>query len=143
MPAPKQLLLSTLRGTRVVAAASSIDNMAVPAGAVVLRLAPDDVLVLPSHSGSASDFEAANHVAAADPDAIAAAESGFSGAWLQRVEFDRFVGPHIEWEIPAVGPALAQGLVAGVPAKVWVERDDTVLLLCATAYVHEMEARLG
>jgi hypothetical protein len=36
---------------------------------------------------------------------------------------------------------LAQGLVASVPAKIWLT-DDRALLLCAAAYAHELARRL-
>ena len=55
---------------------------------------------------------------------------------------------HIEWPLPTERPALAQGAVAGVPAKVWLPdgtgagRVGDVLLLTATAYADELTDRL-
>jgi hypothetical protein len=67
-------------------------------------------------------------------------ESGFVGWWLTPEELDRVVS-HIDWPLPTERPVLAQGLVAGVPAKLWLA-EDRALLLCAAAYAHELEERL-
>ena len=81
-------------------------------------------------------------VAIDDPDAIVVTETGFSGVWLAADAFDAIVGPFIEWSVPAARPALAQGLIAGVPAKLWLMA-DRVLLLCPTAHAHDLHERLS
>ena len=63
------------------------------------------------------------------------------GSWLGPEELAAIVVPHIEWPLPAERPALAQGFVAGVPAKLWLKADGA-LLLCAAAYAHELTDRL-
>ena len=123
--------LATVLGHRVVASAESLDGIEWPEEAVVLRLARDEVLVLTEH----------DELAVSDEHVIAEEEAGFSGVSLTDAEFDQLVRLHIDWAIPATRPALAQGLVAGVPCKLWFA-DDSVLLLCLTAHVHELEARL-
>ena len=67
-------------------------------------------------------------------------EVGFVGWWLTPEELDHVV-THIDWPLPTDRPALAQGLIAGVPAKLWLD-EDRALLLCAAAYAHELEERL-
>ncbi|MEJ7752606.1 MAG: hypothetical protein WKF46_06630 [Candidatus Limnocylindrales bacterium] len=122
--------LETLPGRRVVATPESLDGALWSEDAIVLRFAPDDAFAI-----GMSD------VALADDDAIAEPERGFVGTWLTRDELVDHVQPHIEWPLPAARPALAQGLIAGVPAKLWLE-DDRALLLCAAAYAHELTERL-
>jgi len=124
--APEQL-----RGTRLVAAAPTLDALPLFDGAVGLRLASDDLLVI--HRGSLM-------VASRDESIIVEKETGFVGWWLTPDELDH-VAAHIDWPLPSERPALAQGLVAGVPAKLWLG-DDRALLLCAAAYGHELEERL-
>jgi hypothetical protein len=120
-----------LPGTRIVAPPEALDAMTWPGDVVTLRLAADDLLVL----GQAI-------VAWSDMAALLEQESGFVGWWLTPGELRDEVLPHVEWPLPTGRPALAQGLVAGVPAKVWLSEDRT-LLLCAAAYAHELEERLG
>jgi hypothetical protein len=123
-------VLEPLPGLRVVADPVALDG-AIWAGpdVIVLRLAPDDALAI-----------GATGVDLADPHAIVEPDAGFSGAWLALDDVAR----HIEWPLPSERPALAQGAVAGVPAKVFLP-DGTagdVLLLTATAYARELMDRL-
>ena len=122
--------LETLPGRRVVATPESLDGALWSEDAIVLRFAPDDAFAI-----GMSD------VALADDGAIVEPERGFVGTWLTRDELVDHVQPHIEWPLPAARPALAQGLIAGVPAKLWLA-DDRALLLCAAAYAHELTERL-
>jgi len=52
------------------------------------------------------------------------------------------VAHHVEWSIPVERPALAQGSVANVPARVWLPDDGNVLLITAAAYANELANRL-
>jgi hypothetical protein len=115
----------------LVAAPSALDGLPLPEGGTALRLAPDDLLVL--HPGSLV-------VAGGDEPVIQELEAGFVGWRLTPEELDHVV-THVDWPLPAERPALAQGLVAGVPAKLWLA-EDRALLLCAAAYAHELEERL-
>ena len=49
---------------------------------------------------------------------------------------------HVDWELPSGRPALAQGLVAAVPAKLWLEADGTARLICLAAYAAELHERV-
>lgn len=124
-------VLETMTGTRVVAAPEALDAARWSEGAVVLRLAPDDVFAI-----------GVGEIEVADEDAIIVAEAGFMGVWLDADELSHQVVPHIEWPLTLTRPALVQGLIAGVPAKLWLE-DDRALLLCAAAYARELADRLG
>lgn len=125
------LALETVPGLRVVASPEALDSARWGEGTIVLRLAPDDVFCLGTPA-----------VQVADEHAIVAPENGFMGAWLSGDQLVERVTPHIEWPLPAGRPTLAQGAIAGVPAKLWLE-DDRALLLCAAAYAQELADRLG
>ena len=125
MRAPEPLV-----GVRVVASADTLDAMAWATGVAPLRLAADDLLAIGAVSAEVGYAPA-----------IVEGESGFVGWWLTADEVTEFVLPHIDWPLPLERPALAQGLVAGVPAKLWLT-EDRALLLCAAAYAHELEERL-
>jgi hypothetical protein len=121
-----------LRGLRVVADPAALDA-ALWSGedVVVLRIAPDDAFAVD-----------AIDVAIDDAHAVVEPEIGFSGAW---VELDA-IRRHAEWAIPKDRPALAQGNVATVPAKVWLPDADEdgglALLITAAAYADELAGRL-
>ncbi len=132
--------LERLLAVRVVAMPEAIDRALWPRNAVPIRVAPDEVLVL--H---------ARNVVVDDPHAIVEWERGFAGAVC--TAFDRHVvQAHTEWPIPTDRGVLAQGKVAGVPAKVWtftrlagaIQLDgDDFLLLVQRAYADELRERLG
>jgi hypothetical protein len=121
--------LDRLRGVRVVADPASLDHATWRGDDVtVLRFAPDDAFGV---GATGIDLE--------DEHAIVEDEVGFVGAWLDPAE----VEPHIEWSLPTDRPALAQGSIAGVPAKLWLPADGDALLLTAAAYGDELTRRLG
>ncbi len=120
--------LEPLTGLRVVADPAALDTARWQGDDVtVLRFAPDDAFAI-----------GADGVEVDDEHAIVEPEAGFSGA---RVSIDD-VAHHLEWALPDERPALAQGSIAGVPAKLWLADDDTVMLLTATAYADELAGRL-
>ena len=124
------LALEAIRGLRIVADPRAIESIVVADGAVVLRFAPDDAFVL-----------VAGPLESVDVDAIIVEESGFVGCWLTPAEVESRLVPHIEWPLPAIRPVLVQGLIAGVPAKLWLE-SSRALLLCAAPYAHDLAERL-
>jgi hypothetical protein len=122
------LVLEPLRGLRVVADPAAIETARWHGGDVtVLRFAPDDAFGI-----------GAEGVEVDDADAIVEAEVGFSGA---RIAIGDVVD-HLEWSLPGARPALAQGSIAGVPAKLWLAADGDVLLVAATAYADELAGRI-
>lgn len=123
--------LEALPGMRVMATPEALDAAAWGGGVLALRLAADDVFAIGSRE-----------VDVADQHAIIAEESGFVGMWLSAAELDQRVRPHVEWALPEARPSLAQGLIAGVPAKLWLT-NDRALLVCAAAYADELVERLG
>jgi hypothetical protein len=120
--------LEPMRGLRVVADPVALDTARWRGDDVtVLRFAPDDAFAIGAES-----------VELGDADAIIESEIGFAGAWVAVDE----VASHVEWSLPTRRPALAQGSIAGVPAKVWLPDDGDALLLTAAAYADELERRL-
>jgi hypothetical protein len=118
-----------IHALRVVASPDALDDLAWTDEVAALRLAPDDLLAV----GAASVQVNGEH--------LVVDEAGFVGWWLTPDEVREHVLPHVDWPLPSSRPALAQGLVAGVPAKLWLS-EDRALLLCAAAYAHELEERL-
>ena len=120
--------LESLRGLRVVADPAALDGARWHGRDVtVLGFAPDDVFAI-----------GAETVDIDDEHAIVEPEAGFAGVWLP-VEV---IAHHLEWPLPAERPALAQGFVATVPAKVWLPDAGEGLLLTAAAYADELAGRL-
>ena len=73
--------------------------------------------------------------------AIVEDERGLSNIRYSAADFELKVRPHIEWEIPAARPVLAQGLVAAVPCKLRFDAEH-VLVICASAVSDELSERL-
>lgn len=120
--------LEPARGLRVVAAPSALDGARWAGDAVtVLRIAPDEALAV-----------GATSVTIADEHAVVETETGFVSA---RVDPDE-LRSRIEWSFPTGRPALAQGSIAGVPAKLWLA-DDGATLVVQAAYAAELADRLG
>jgi hypothetical protein len=121
------LALERRRGLRVVADPAALDGARWTGDDVtVLRLAPDEVLAL---GATSVDLD--------DTDAIVVAEAGFSAG---TVSLD-VVLRHLEWSLPSERPALAQGSIAGVPARLWLTEDGTTLVIHA-AYAADLQDRL-
>ena len=118
-----------LSALRIVAEPRALDGLTLADEHPALRLAPDDMLVI----GAASAEVVGEH--------LIVDEAGFVGWWLTPDEVTTHVLPHVDWPLPTVRPALAQGLIAGVPAKLWLA-EDRALLLCPAAYAHELMERL-
>ena len=129
-------VLEVLGGLRVVADPAALDAARWTPGTgakgdevLVLRFAPDDAFAIGATGAEVTD-----------PDAIVEEERGYVGAWCT---FDDL--RHVtEWAPPAERPVLAQGAVAGVPAKVWLPDDGpTVLVLTSAAHADVLAERLG
>lgn len=120
--------LDPLQGLRVVADPGALD---------AARWEGDDLIVLRFAADDAFGI-GARAVELDDAHAIVEAESGYVGAWLPIAD----VVPHLEWALPTERPVLAQGSIAGVPAKLWIDGDGDALLLTAAAFAHELAERL-
>lgn len=124
--------LEPLTGLRVVARPGALDAATWTAdgatGVTVLRFAPDDAFAI---GATGVDLD--------DPHAIVEDEHGFVGGWCS---FDD-LRPKTEWAPPLARPALAQGSIAGVPAKVWLPGGDQILLVASAAHADVLAERLG
>jgi hypothetical protein len=127
------LALEPLDGLRVVAEPSALDaaSWSGEGQVIVLRIAPDEALAI-----------GATGVDVDDEHAIVEPEPGFSGARLDRAGLESVLA-HVEFRLPSERPALAQGKVAGVPAKLQLDGEgDGALLVIQTAYAADLAARL-
>jgi hypothetical protein len=98
---------------------------------LVLRLADDDVYAI-----------GATGVEIADPDAIVEQETGFIALMFPADEFVDVVIPHLEWPPPLERPALAQGAIAGVPAKLYLDSTGAAIVLVLASYLDDLLSRL-
>lgn len=137
-PGPPRL--RRLEATRVSATSAALDSLVNrppwPAGALAFRTAPDELLVT-----ATPDFEIAG-----DPHAIVERETAFSYVWLDEATAERFLNRECEWRRPGARPALAQGEVAGIPAKLWFEARRTLILVpapFAAAFQRRLAGSLG
>lgn len=121
------LALERLRGIRVVADAAAVEGARwTGADVTVLRFAPDEAFAI---GAIGVDID--------DAGAIVEDEAGFVAGAISL----EAVVPHIEWSLPTERPALAQGSIAGVPAKLWLTADGATILVQA-AYAADLQDRL-
>lgn len=123
-------MAEVLNGRRIVADPASLDTAEWPVGSVVLRIAPDDVLVLGEGA-----------IALSDQHAIVEPDGGFCGVRMTELEVIRLLSRNANWHLPDVRPCLAQGMVAGLPVKVLVD-DGRALLITLTPFAAELEEQL-
>jgi len=124
--------LEPLTVTRIVATPAAIDAVTWPAGVVRLRLAPDELLVTGDH----------RTLVLADPHAIVEPDGGWYGAWIPEAEAAVILGRTCPWAVPAARPVFAQGAVADLPVKLWLET-DRVLVLTPAPYAADLAERLS
>ena len=118
-------------GWRIIATPTALDAAPWPVGSQVVRISPDDAFVI----------GAAEPAVPGDAHAIVTPEAGFALAVVH--DLAALAERHIEWQLPAGRPALAQGQVAGVPANLVLHADGTTQLLVASAARHELQERLS
>lgn len=130
--------LEPVQGVRVVASPESLDRAVWGQDDVTLvwRFAPDEAFGWRAGSPETS-------ITVDDPDAIIELEHGFCGAYLMPADVAE-LRRRCDFEWPEERPALVQGNMAGIPAKVWLaEFINGDCLLVAAAYADELAARLG
>jgi hypothetical protein len=122
--------LEPVAGLHVVAPTAALDAARWSGDDVdVIRIAPDEALAI-----------GATAVEIDDADAIVEPEAGYSVALLDASEVG-VIAAHTDWRLPDAAGALAQGKIAGVPAKLLLVSPN--LLITPTAYAHELAGRLG
>lgn len=121
-----------INATRIVATPAALGAAAWP-DALVLRVAPDEVIVLAAVGQDG--------ILSHDPHAIVVAETGFVSVWLPAEEALDFLERCCEWELPHARPAFAQGMIAGLPMKLWLE-SDRVLFITPAPFAVDLGERL-
>ena len=123
--------LRPLTATRIAATPASLDAARWPSDAIVLRTAPDEATVLATVAPA--DI--------ADAHAIVEAETALVGVWIPADEALALLERECDWEWPSARPAFAQGAVAGLPMKLWFER-DRVLFVVPAPFAADFAERL-
>jgi hypothetical protein len=130
VPAPDRppATVVPLVGQRIVADPASIDAIvaAIPAQVTTLRSAPDEALVI-----------GATAIVPDDPHAIVEDDVGFVAVTVDRA----VVARHTEWTLPDRG-GVAQGAIAGVPAKLAWLPDGRAWIVTQAAYLADLLDRL-
>lgn len=120
-------MFERLIGWRVVADPASLDELE----DVSLRFAPDDAMVL----GEAE-------VAVNDPHAIVERDTGWVSLPVTEQRALDLIASHASWEVSRDRPVLEQGMVAGLPVKVYLDGNQSMFIIAAP-FGHELEERLG
>lgn len=123
MPVPEMLDV-----VRVVAAPEAIASL--ESDGVVLQVAPDEALILD-----------ATDVAVDDAHAITVPDDGFVGVQLDRAAVEDWCAREADWPLPDLVSFFTQGMVAGLPVKIWVN-GDTALVITRASLAAELEGRL-
>lgn len=123
-------MLEALAVVRVVSTSTALDEVAASPDAVVLRTAPDEMLVI---DGTISQLD--------DPHAIVDLDVGWMGAWVETDRALDFLRLTAEWQPPDHRPVFVQGMVAELPAKLWIDTERS-LLVVPRSLAAEMEDRL-
>jgi hypothetical protein len=126
--------LKRIAATRIVAQPDALDAADIPQSSLALRFAADELFVTPP-------LQDESVILAHDPHAIVINEGGFAGIWLDNKTAANFLQRHCTWEVPNGRPAFAQGVVAGIPTKLWLE-DDQVLFIVPAPYAHDFAKRM-
>lgn len=119
-----------LGARRVVASAEALDRVSWPDRALVLRVAPDEVILI-----------GPGDLVLDDPHALIEPDDGVAGVWISAVLAEDWVARAGGFELAETRPTLVQGRVAALPVRIWLER-ERALVMVPTAFAHELEARL-
>lgn len=123
--------MERLAATRISASPSALDAVMWPAGAIVLRTAPDEVIVTAVVGPSVVN----------DPHAIVEPETSLCAVWMTMPAALDYLARECNWELPAARPAFAQGSIAGLPVKLWFEH-DRVLFVVPGPFAFDFAKRL-
>lgn len=126
-PKASELVVESLEATRVVAAPDALDAAALRGGSLILRLAADDALVI------------GDSIEVNDPSAIILPDTGWVALRMDERTLRETLLSVCSFELRA---GLNQGMVAGLPAKVWLDGENSMVIVAA-AFGAELEERLG
>ncbi|MEY4167417.1 MAG: hypothetical protein RIR52_1241 [Acidobacteriota bacterium] len=125
-------MVERLPAIRIVATPAALDQLGNAVGGVRLRTAPDELLLI---------GERTTPPVIADPHAIIFAETGFVGRWIPAEQALEILARTCEWELPVARPAFAQGMVAGLPVRLWLE-PERILFITAAPFAVDLEERV-
>lgn len=123
MPAPEMLGV-----IRVIASPVAIGSIS--SDGVVLQIAADEALILD-----------ATDVVVDDEAAITVPDDGFVGLQMTRDQLAAWCRREAEWDLPDLVSYFTQGMVAGLPIKIWVN-GDRALVIGRTSLARDLEERL-
>jgi hypothetical protein len=75
-----------------------------------------------------------------DPHAIVEAD-GFCGMRMTEQAVVNLLSHSANWHLPDMRPCLAQGMMAGLPIKIWIDQGEA-LVMTPTPFAVELEERL-
>jgi hypothetical protein len=126
-------VLEAMAATRVVSTVDALDAMTVPPDAIVLRIAPDEAVVIDANP---SDIDVA------DDDAIVTGDTSWCGMWTDAATCDRLLATGADWRPPPRRPTLAQGMMFQLPVKVWLA-EERVLVVVPRVVAADLAIRIG
>lgn len=124
-----------LHATRIVstpAAIDAIDTSQALNDRLLLRTAADELLIVPP----------TEEIELADPYAIIVEDASYSALSLDEPDAQHILSHICLWELPSERPAFAQGAIAGIATKLYLE-EERVLVIVSTPYAEEMSERMG
>jgi glycine cleavage system aminomethyltransferase T len=134
---------------RIASTTTALDRLeAHPRKATVLRCAQDEALVIDARWPSDEiDLRRAlplEQLLAEDPYALVVEERGFAGHWLPAARARQALRHLCSWPIPQPHdrPVLAQGAVAELPVKLWIEA-ERILFLVPAPFAATLDERLA
>lgn len=116
---------------RVIATVSALDATQWPRAGAILRLAPDEVLVLDPREPMPE---------IADPHAIVFDDEGWVRYRTTREDGVELMAQLADWPTPETG--FAQGRVGGIATKV-VVRSETLWFVVPATFAHDFGVRIG
>ncbi len=122
-----------MTATHIVATPQSLDALTLPKASILLRIAPDEALILPPLS--------LDQLRLKDKHAIVVQDGGFAGLWLPIAEAVALCARLCDFELPAARPSLAQGALAGIAAKLYFE-ESRALILFPAPLIEDFEERV-
>ena len=147
MIAEETALFQRVLGIRVVSTTAAIDALLQTDfwqssgrgdAPLPMRTAPDELFVL--GDTDVEETMRALTTLLEDPHAIVVPDSGFAGAWIDSALAHDFLEQACPWVLPTAFPAFAQGMIADLPVKLWLE-EDLVLFLVPAPFATDLEKR--
>lgn len=123
--------LERLPMTRIAAKPEALDK-ADFGNARLYRVAPDELYV-------DADVDA---LAVDDEYAILTKEASLSGVWLSAKDAKHFLVRECAWQLPEARPAFAQGAIAHLPVKLYLEK-ERALIMTFSPFAHDLAKRLS